>query len=100
MRSGRSGALGSARMWVAGLKDAFFNWRIHPDDAWVLGFYDEAEHRFGRCDFAPFGHSVAPGINDVATKVILRRLQGVHRIVVNDFVDDLFGVDADTERAW
>ena len=87
-------------LFVVDLKDAFFNWRISPDDSWELGFYCPASRRFGKYNFCPFGLSIAPGINDESTKELLRLHQARSNIQLTDFVDDLLGGGRCREEAW
>ena len=48
-------------MFVIDLQDCFFNWRVDPVDANLLGFYCPARQQFGRYEFLPFGLAPAPG---------------------------------------
>jgi hypothetical protein len=87
-------------LFVLDLSDAFFNWKIHPDDAWLLGVYDEHNRRYGRYDFAPFGLKCAPGINDRSLKEILRLLHTHHGVTFSDWVDDLIAGAPSEAAAW
>lgn len=87
-------------MWTIDLTDAFLNWRVHPDDTWMLGFYSPQTNQFGKHEYSMFGMPSAPGINDESVKEILRLLKEVEGISPEDFVDDLFYAEQDYEDAW
>ena len=78
-------------IFVVDLQDCFFNWRVHPDDTWQLGFFSPHRRQFGKYEYLPFGLSIAPGVNDVSIKEILRLLSVHNEIDLFDFVDDLLG---------
>ena len=87
-------------MFVVDLADCFFNWRVHPDSAWELGFYAPSRKQFGRFLFLAFGLGPSPGINDESLKVLLDLFERRTGKSVVDFVDDLFGAAEDLEAAW
>ena len=62
-------------IFILDLQDCFFNWRVAPTDAWLLGFYSPARRQFGKFEYLPNGLKSAPGINDGSVKEILRVLK-------------------------
>ena len=87
-------------LFVLDLKDAFFNWRVEPNDTWELVFFMPTTRQYGKYDFLPQGLATAPGINDECVKELLRLLKETKDIDLVDFVDDLIGGANDYETAW
>ena len=88
-------------IFVVDMQDCFFfNWRVHPDDCWQLGFYSGSRQQYGKYNFLPFGLKVAPGVNDESMKEILRLLHQECKISLVDFVDDLFEAGHSLEQSW
>ena len=89
-----------AWLYVLDLADAFFNWRVHPEDANWLGFWNPVRSQYGRDLFLPNGLEPAPAINDRGVKEICRLLLIDRGVVLTDFVDDLFGNAKSENAAW
>ena len=89
-----------SHMFVIDLQDCFFNWRVRPEDADLLGFYCPGRQQYGRYEYLPFGLAPAPGVNDSSIKEILRLLRQSRGIDLLDFVDDMFGEGDDSDAAW
>ena len=87
-------------LFVVDLQDAFFNWKVLPEDSFLLGFYSSRRQQYGKYDYFPFGLAPSPGVNDESVKELLRLLEAHTGVVLTDFVDDLLGGASSLDDAW
>eukprot|EP00959_Pyramimonas_sp_CCMP1952_P374881 7850765-Pyramimonas_sp.AAC.1 len=87
-------------LFVIDLSDAFYNWRVLPQDTLWLGFYSPSRDQYGRYLFLPFGMKTSPAINDRSLKEVLRLLTKRDGVVLTDFVDDNLGAGVTEAEAW
>ena len=81
------------------LTDCFFNWRVRPQDPFLLVFYTPARQQYGKFDYLAHVSNNAPSINDGSVKEICPTLRSNTGIVLTDFVDDLLGSADDGKPA-